>query len=1065
MSSQLTSQILWDAIKDQYGVVSMPRIYKDFKEAISIRFNPNQHPTPQFEKMAAAFARLGAVTVGTGANQTTLAITPQLQALIALSALPAKWENLIPIICAGVAIADLKLDDVASQVIGQFETETNRGQHKAAQAAQSVQKISTIKRKRSDPRFTKQGNQQQRQQQSSTPGPSNLQQPHRQRGGRGSGKGKGKGKQRDGAPQHSHFASVAALAPPTTHKVLHIGSSGSSVRTESEASPIEKSSSFYPSIKKARTLTEQMDVPATIQTVKTLEERFADINAQMCPCIDAFMDEEYDSDFDVDMSQPAKGALPIIDFEALDSESINALGLQFGELTTDGGSDKENRAPTPSYVAPEDIPEAREIMAMWENPPYSKRLERKTSNEVIDDIYNSYQEYLADKEFGTLISPAGSRAATPEVEYLSGPQDDDEPPYDVLDWGSDDEEYVSSLSNAPYTKNYTVSLPSLKGFEVGACKTVVQPSVNYKADLYYVNMTSFDLLKCEHNKYFSQCAKCKECTKNMWLLDSGASAHFTNNISDIIDYTPIAKSDRMPVKTAAHIIYVEGTGSVLLKHYIANKLVTTRVHPVFYIPSMSMRLLSMGVFLQQGLRILGNSQHINLLNNKNTIVQCKPLLPGQSLYWLDASSVDLLESNDANASLIYNVDYDLMHRRLSHPSKEVLRRAKDHTKGFPKGITIPTTTGLCPGCAQGKMPAASHPPSDTRAKAQFERIHSDLKSFPVPSYHKYKYFIIFLNDYTSFAWITLLWDKASAITALKQWLALIKNQFNATIKEWMSDAGREYKSGAFTKHLKDAGITVLQSAPHMPQQNGHTECFMCTIMDKAQAMHLDTCLPQSWWEFAVNHAAHCYNRTPMSRLKWQTPYYLLNNEIPDISHLRVFGCGAYVHIPEARWVNKLSPKSELMVYLGRGPGMKANIFMRTPNTLFYSDKALFDETLFPRCPPGQSKGKPSGVTQLDKPASKKLPLEDDTTPGDDDYTPPEPPIGGSAPQPAGAGPPSLTGGSGPPQAPPSPPDPVPGPSQPRRSSRVRKLITCPENVYGERPPTTIICDIAQTCTW
>ena len=176
-----------------------------------------------------------------------------------------------------------------------------------------------------------------------------------------------------------------------------------------------------------------MDVPATIQTVKMLEECFANIDAQMHPRINAFMDEESDSDFNVDMSQPVKGALPIINFEAMDSESINALGLQFGELTMDGGSDKENHAPTPSYVTPEDIPEAREIMAMWENPPYSKRLERKTSNEVIDDIYNSHQEFLADKEFGTLISPAGSRATTPEVEYLSGLPDDDEPPYDVLD--------------------------------------------------------------------------------------------------------------------------------------------------------------------------------------------------------------------------------------------------------------------------------------------------------------------------------------------------------------------------------------------------------------------------------------------------------------------------------------------------------------------------------------------------------------------------------------------------------------------------------------------------------
>src|SRR6266702_2991465 len=291
---------------------------------------------------------------------------------------------------------------------------------------------------------------------------------------------------------------------------------------ESEASPIEKSSSFYPSVKKACTLAERMDVPATIQTVKTLEERFADINAQMHPHINAFMDEEYDSDFNVDMSQPPKGTLPIIDFKALNSESINALGLQFRELTMDGGSDKENRAPTPSYVAPKDIPEAREIMAMWENPPYSKQLERKTSNKVIDDIYNSHQEYLVNQEFSTLISPAGSRTATPEVEYLSSPPDDDEPPYDVLDWGSDDEEYISSLSIAPYTKNHTVSLPSLKRFEAGAYKTVVQPSVNNKAELYYVNTISFDLLKCEHNKYLSQCAKCKEHTQNMWLLDLGA---------------------------------------------------------------------------------------------------------------------------------------------------------------------------------------------------------------------------------------------------------------------------------------------------------------------------------------------------------------------------------------------------------------------------------------------------------------------------------------------------------------------------------------------------------------
>ena len=254
---------------------------------------------------------------------------------------------------------------------------------------------------------------------------------------------------------------------------------------------------------------------------------------------------------------------------------------------------------------------------------------------------------------------------------------------------------------------------------------------------------------------------------------------------------------------------------------------------------------------------------------------------------------------------IYKVDSNLMHKRLGHPSKDILVNAKKHTKGFPNGVQIPDKLPVCPGCAKGKMPAAAHPPSTTRASAAFQRIHSDLKSFPVDSYHRYKYFISFFDDYTSYAWIVCLRTKDAALGALKQFLAMIKNQHDTTVKEWMSDAGGEYKSEAFLKTLKDAGIKILQSALHTPQQNGRAERFMRTLMDKAEAMRHEACLPQSWWEFAVQHATHVYNRTPLRRLEWRTPYELLNGEVPDISHLRVFGCGAYVHIPKDVRVNSL----------------------------------------------------------------------------------------------------------------------------------------------------------------
>ena len=84
--------------------------------------------------------------------------------------------------------------------------------------------------------------------------------------------------------------------------------------------------------------------------------------------------------------------------------------------------------------------------------------------------------------------------------------------------------------------------------------------------------------------------------------------------------------------------------------------------------------------------------------------------------------------------------------------------------------------------------------------------------------------------------------------------------FNSTIIQWMSDARGEYKSKAFEKMLKDRGIEILQSIPYAHQQNDRAERIIRTIMEKAESMRLQACIPQSWWEFSIEHATHVYNR-------------------------------------------------------------------------------------------------------------------------------------------------------------------------------------------------------------
>jgi len=115
-------------------------------------------------------------------------------------------------------------------------------------------------------------------------------------------------------------------------------------------------------------------------------------------------------------------------------------------------------------------------------------------------------------------------------------------------------------------------------------------------------------------------------------------------------------------------------------------------------------------------------------------------------------------------------------------------------------------------------------------------------------------------------------------------------------------------------------------------------------------MRLEACLPDSWWEFAFATATHVYNCTPIKCLKWKTSQEIFTGEKPKISHLCVFGCGAYVYLPNEVRTNKLTPCSELMIFIGYKDNGYRFICHTQENVIFCSTQAIFDEEHFPRCP-------------------------------------------------------------------------------------------------------------------
>jgi GAG-pre-integrase domain len=162
--------------------------------------------------------------------------------------------------------------------------------------------------------------------------------------------------------------------------------------------------------------------------------------------------------------------------------------------------------------------------------------------------------------------------------------------------------------------------------------------------------------------------------------------------------------------------------------------------------------MSVGHLLNDGLKLEGSSSSLEFSrgtsSTKRLLLQFKPYCPGQNIYWLSAR----LTSWHAILAMssVTTVDYDIMHRRFAHPSKDVLRHASGNTQNFPSNMSFPSNDPVCQGCAEGKMTRLSFPPSPGCSKAPFDRIHMDLKEFSVQSYSKYKFFILFFDNCTSF---------------------------------------------------------------------------------------------------------------------------------------------------------------------------------------------------------------------------------------------------------------------------------------------------------------------------
>jgi Pyruvate/2-oxoacid:ferredoxin oxidoreductase delta subunit len=65
----------------------------------------------------------------------------------------------------------------------------------------------------------------------------------------------------------------------------------------------------------------------------------------------------------------------------------------------------------------------------------------------------------------------------------------------------------------------------------------------------------------------------------------------------------------------------------------------------------------------------------------------------------------------------------------------------------------------------------------------------------------------------------------------------------------------------------------------------------------------------------VGTACYLVNRSPSSTLEEKTPQEVWTGKKPSLTHLKVFGCDAYVHVPKEN-KSKIDKKEEKSIFIG-----------------------------------------------------------------------------------------------------------------------------------------------------
>ena len=284
----------------------------------------------------------------------------------------------------------------------------------------------------------------------------------------------------------------------------------------------------------------------------------------------------------------------------------------------------------------------------------------------------------------------------------------------------------------------------------------------------------------------------KESLRNIWFLDSGATAHMACSTVGMTNFVS-GKGTISVANGGTAEVFGKGTVKLTVRVENGKGNIDLTLKDVLYVPNLDKNLISVmelvdrnGVFLQFDKKRCT----MVLWNGEKVVVGQRE---GKLYRYFGSRTMILAEANIVSA----DIAIELWHQRLGHSSIERIQEMV--RKGLVSGINLDTVkvTDVCRGCAMGKSHRLPFQPiGSVRARRPLEIVHSDLVGpMKTSSLSGSKYFMTLIDDYSRYVTVYFLQNKSEAFSRFKEFVSMVHTRYSSNgykVGTLRSDNGGEY---------------------------------------------------------------------------------------------------------------------------------------------------------------------------------------------------------------------------------------------------------------------------------